>query len=188
MSKRISLTPSDAAHRFVGELGPALSHLLPNAKGLPVWGRVKWSAMISCGVSSRHSAVIRYLVRGSCYHINHMCPCSWFRWEWLQTSVFLLDSENGWSWLDNAHCTSYFKKVMLQGTHLSKKLPLMRFKKHPRIMKAEIFEIRGSFDSILEKQKEMFLNSLYLHLCQKLGVYFIFPLYTHLCASCFWES
>lgn len=36
MSKRISLTPSDAAHRFVGELGPALSHLLPNAKGLPV--------------------------------------------------------------------------------------------------------------------------------------------------------
>lgn len=97
--------------------------------------------------------------------------------------MFLLDSENGWSWLDNAHCTSYFKKVMLQGTHLSKKLPLMRFKKHPRIMKAEIFEIRGSFDSILEKQNELFLNSLYLHLCQKLGVYFIFPLYPHLCAS-----
>ena len=111
ISKYISLTPSDAAYPFAGELGLALSQLLPNAKGLPVWGHVKWSAMISCGVCSKHSAVIRYLVRGSRYHINHMCPCSWFRREWLQTSVFLVGSENVWSWLDSADRTSYFKKI-----------------------------------------------------------------------------
>ena len=36
ISKYISLTPSDAAYPFAGELGLALSQLLPNAKGLPV--------------------------------------------------------------------------------------------------------------------------------------------------------
>ena len=33
---------------------------------------------------------------------------------------------------------------MLQGTHLSKKLSLVGFKRHPRVMKAETLRLRGA--------------------------------------------
>lgn len=82
--------------------------------GKDPWVRLcKMKAVISCGVSSRHATVMRGLVRGSCYDINQMCPCSWF--GGLQGSVFLVGSENIVSQLHNAHHSSYFKILCERG-------------------------------------------------------------------------